>query len=203
MTIVSRPLEQAIALTLASGWLTTYILQERSWPVSRRHISAFLRQRICRPLRTGPCDGGRPAQRLKACVKDFRPLVAQEPGDLPHCEVRLAYILKRERTPQLVDEFGEIRPFLRQSARECPRTDAHRPRYGRHVRPAVGQKAVDFVFDRGAQRACSRMADLRRLLAIRTKSFEQVSIGGDERQIERIFIEIQRVGRGSELTRQL
>jgi len=129
----------------------------------------------------------------------LRPLVTQEPGDLGHREVRLSYVLKRKRAPQIINEFGEIRPLLRQPACEGPRTDAERPRHCRHIRSAMEQKPVNFVFNRCAQGACRRSTGLRGFFAIGTKRFQQVSVGGDERQAERFVGEVQRVRRSSKL----
>jgi len=114
-------------------------------------------------------------------------------------EVRLPHVLMRKRAPQIINEFGKIRPLLRQSARQGPRTYAERPRHRLHARSAMGQKPVDFVFDRCAQGARSRSAGLHSVFAIGTKRFQQVSVGGDERQAEHILGEVQRVRWSSKL----
>jgi hypothetical protein len=118
---------------------------------------------------------------------------------LRHREVRLAYVLKRKRAPHIVNEFSEIRPLLRQSARQGSRTDGERPRHCLHTRPAMRQKPVDFAFNRGAQGACSRSTGLRSFFAIRTKRFQQVSVGRHERQAQHIVGEVQRVRFSSKL----
>lgn len=177
---------------LSCGWLTSFTLEKRVWTVSRRQNSAFFRHQTPRPARSGLAKGA--ADPAPEGVRErLRPLVAQEPRDLPHREVRLPYILMRQCAPQLIDEFGEVRPFQRQSPRERPRTDAQRLGHGLHVRPSVGQKAVDFIFDRGPQRGRRGGASLRCFLAIRTKRFQQVSVGGGERQVEHVVEEFESV----------
>src|SRR5208283_1158953 len=89
--------------------------------------------------------------------------------------------------------------LLRQSAPEGPRTYAERLRHRRHIRSAMGQKAVDFVFNRGAQGACSSMTSLRSFFAVGIKRVQQVSVRGDERQAERFVSEVQRVRWSSKL----
>ena len=116
-------------------------------------------------------------------------------------EARFIEILQREDTPQLLEDSDEACPFVRQPSRQRAAADGQGFRDRGGFGLAIWQQPLNFLLDRGAEAAARDAIGARRFLADRPQELQEVGIGGDKREADRLVRERQTVDRRIELDR--